>query len=332
VVRAGSTSTVSGQGRPQAQPAQQLDASNTDAVVLFFHIPKTGGSSFVNFMMQSGFVYYSARSVSSTNDALKGIANRTWPLHPYVNPCTEGGRKRYSTAGYPTDASSMAPLCTPTPRKRLLELHMVPGFVPFANIWHAARTAMRAHGIPTVAFTLLRDPVDLTLSHFNFVCGPSSQEKKVCPPHDRASSSQPRRPHTASEMIAWTPRNPQCATLYTGWKGWGRVYTTYFEGPDEHTCHKVLNETRVAMDFIGDTARFDEVLAQVKARLTAVNTAVLTSKAKSNWGKADPNLQRSELTTAEVKALYRLHASDTSMYRHQFHVQEALPLHASGSS
>ena len=120
-----------------------------EKVVLFYHLPKAGGSTIVNRLRDAGFNdHVSARSDMAATSHLQSL--RT---------CNN---------------AKLAPA-----RWLLLEIHPI-AFLPHERLWIEVKESLRAKDVRVAAVGLLRDPVDHMVSVYNWCCGQESMQKQFC--------------------------------------------------------------------------------------------------------------------------------------------------------
>ena len=116
--------------------------------VLFYHLPKTGGSTFTHLFRPGSSHFVSARSYADAQSALRGLRD-----------CDE--RAKEARGWF------------------LLEVHPI-AFLPHEALWLDAKESLRSKGVPVFATGFLRDPVDHALSVYNWCCGQESAQRQNC--------------------------------------------------------------------------------------------------------------------------------------------------------
>ncbi|KAJ8599042.1 hypothetical protein CTAYLR_007695 [Chrysophaeum taylorii] len=124
--------------------------------------------------------------------------------------------------------------------KQLLEITNA-SFVELASLVRAAREALRDHGVPAYALTLLRNPVDYAVSVFNSCCGCTREQCRG----DEHSA-------TLRAFVRWITPNLQCTSLYHVW--------SCAPSASVGDCGTVFDRLREVMDHIGDAARLEDTL------------------------------------------------------------------------
>jgi hypothetical protein len=126
-------------GSGSSSKLRKLPSLKNGGVVIFFHNPKTGGTS-INKMLLGRVAMFKRRSFPIEQ------------IYKYLEEWT-------TTA-------------TLSPKVKMVEIHGEgPGFLELIPKLREWRLQAAQHNIPIFVFTLLRDPLDWLLSCFNFFCG-----------------------------------------------------------------------------------------------------------------------------------------------------------------
>lgn len=219
---------------PQPQQMQPL-TSATGGIIFFFHGPKTGGTTIRdNFQNAQNFPMIDFTGV---------YVSRQW--------------KRVQKQVQ--EKLQVSPNSSTNKTILFVEIHnrqrpsWMMDIAPRVQQWkHEAKE----QGIPFYAFTLLRDPVDLAISYFNYfhVLGGIFGDERMLPQvngtvesfrqvvlHEPSSSLSP--PSSTSNQQHF---NPQCLYFLKG----ELVETTR---PTARDCQRVQQSLHETMDWIGDT-------------------------------------------------------------------------------
>ena len=135
-------STSTGKQRVLALGSKELAAQRRPLVVLFFHIPKTGGESIL-----------ASYNRCNPDDAFK--------------PCSRTSYRELRGHTYQKTLDSLTHNATLWVGKHFVVIHSL-GFAAFEGIIPHLRATFAAAGGKLIVFTQLRNPVDTALSFYNY--------------------------------------------------------------------------------------------------------------------------------------------------------------------
>lgn len=197
-----------------------------DAVIVFIHVPKTGG-------------------VSITDNIKRSPASMTYFVHKM------GGRKAWKSGKAYIDQYFSNQTSTNGERRRsvFLEIHTLsPSFMSMLDLLQAWRTSATENGMELFVFTTLREPVSWALSAFNYV-------------HRQRVSELKKNPNAATINMALrdlAQENPQCSFFAHSW-----MYTKPQQHrwkPKEEDCDLLFDAMRRHIDFVGTTEHHQETV------------------------------------------------------------------------
>jgi len=256
-------------------------APATGGVLLYMHVPKTGGTTIRNnFGNKTRFPdlhFYPIHQLSHMPRGEKMIQERILRRN-----------KKYKTL--------------------FVEIHgrNCPTWLELAPMIQGWRKTAAAHHVPFFAFTLLREPVELAVSFFNFF--------RVTPGDDRFG---PRVNSTQQNLLATLKYNPQCLFLTKG-------ETAFFEHQKDNIFYNVTHQDCIdvqtqltqTLDWIGDTRHMSHDTLPLLTYLLTGNAQHGQALPAANTATAR-NSKLVSVPTLDLAA--RQQIQDMSMLDHQLY-------------
>lgn len=187
------------------------------------------------------------------------------------------------------------------------EIHATtaPSFYKLRGKLKRWRTTAKRNNVPVFFFSLIREPVAYSFSHFNFF---HIQERN--PSFERCNA-------TETNFIRKSVFNPQCQFLYRGEPSLRGQNTNarYNFTVHEHICHVIQNDMVELMDWIGSTEYLSIETIPLLSKL-------LNLPASFKWdnfrvGKNDPEhiyFDEKNVSSLALQTIRDLNIFDTDLY------------------
>lgn len=212
------------------KPTSQPSASK--GVIVFFHVPKTGGST--------------------VGKHIQGAS------HLGVKYIFSNGLREYKRVEAQID--SWIEKNVTLRRYQVVEFHAgnSPSFVEIHQKLKLWRTQFAKLNVPFFAFTVLREPLSWTVSAYNYFCV-KLREKNPCG----------EGPVSVDHFLDTSLHNPQCKFLT---KGWGYKFPNDMRRkmPNKDDCVALYNTILENFDWVGTLEKFDET-AEVLTSILGCN-------------------------------------------------------------
>lgn len=256
-----------------------LPSMDSGGLIFFLHIPKTGGTTIRRNLEKVERVKYIFAKNFSTYYETSPLVEQTIIQH---------GRGNNNTILF-------------------YEIHATtaPAFYKLRGKLKRWRTTAKRNNVPVFFFSLIREPVAYSFSHFNFF---HIQERN--PSFERCNA-------TETNFIRKSVFNPQCQFLYRGEPSLRGQNTNarYNFTVHEHICHVIQNDMVELMDWIGSTEYLSIETIPLLSKL-------LNLPASFKWdnfrvGKNDPEhiyFDEKNVSSLALQTIRDLNIFDTDLY------------------
>ena len=251
-----------------------------DAVIVFIHVPKTGGASI-------------------TDNIKRSPASMKYFIHRM------GGRKAWKSGKAYIDQYFSIPTSTIGERKQsvFLEIHTLsPSFMNMLDLLQAWRTSAKENGMELFVFTALREPVSWALSAFNY-----SHRQKVS--ELREKNSNATTINVALRDLA--QENPQCSFLAHSWM-YGKPQQSRWL-PNDEDYDLLLDAMKRHVDFVGTTEHHQDTVEMLIYLLGLPNNFTFIHE-NSAGNINDSSIRYNEMTSGTIQFHKNISLLDYKLY------------------
>jgi hypothetical protein len=253
-----------------------------NAVVIFIHVPKTGGVSIVSNVKRG--------PVKMKYFLFINEKKKTWSLgKDYIDHYCSSPGTTYEEK-----------------QSVFLELHtLAPAYMEIQDQIQAWRTNATTNGKELFVFTILREPVSWALSAFNYV-----HTKKV-----NELMTDPNTTTINTVMRSIAQENPQCSFLAHSW-----IYPQAPDrrrwSAKKKDCDLLLNSLMSQIDYIGITERHQETLEMLRYLLDFPMSYTFTHEnpAGVRNGKKNAYIKHDRLTNETIQYHKDISLLDYELY------------------
>lgn len=236
-------------------------------IVFFLHIPKTGGSTLQTILRESVDHYYNGWTMQGYQKSVKAM---DLALDKWDN------------------------------KTHCMELHSAnaPPFVTALEKVQSWKQRCQALNIPFFAFTIMREPISLSFSFFQFYH--SGVHRKF----------QTIRNATEEEFLHHTLHNPQCLFLTRSEMSFMPQVRAESLGLSEKECEAALSGMTFTLDWVGTT---ETLSTETLPLLSTVLQSPLDATKRENTSPSK-NFQIHQLSEAGLQQLQQWNRLDAAMY------------------
>ena len=211
-------------------PTTRLPSFATNGgVIVFLHVPKTGGTTIRKSFQQRDHVTYLFSNRKSKYDT---VVDR-------VDEWVQTGPTSTSTAVGSSNQSQIG----------ILEIHARnnPTLLSICDQLQQWKATAKEHKVPFFAFTILREPAAFGISYFNYYHGIQWEKRRF--------EFLPFSNMTEANFIRTMHKNPQCLFLTRSEQAYQRNFPELRQNVTHHECDQAYQCLRRTMDWIGTTER-----------------------------------------------------------------------------
>ena len=252
-----------------------LPTMENGGIVFFLHVPKAGGTTVrLNLQKAEHVDYHFGRNKTSYLETV-----------PLVEKALVHG--------------------TESGRVLVLEVHALdsPSLLQLKDRLSTWRVMAKQNGINVFFFTILREPLSYSLSHFNFF-------------HvQRRNDSFEQCNATEADFLRLSLDNPQCQFLASGERSM-RLQKRLQRSVSVHTCLDLVYETLIdTMDWVGTTEKLSNQTLPLLARVLRLKPSFrfrnhrVTSKIQNQT-----LLDAGNLSSSSINAIHRMSYLDRELY------------------
>lgn len=268
-----------GYGNPVVCAANYtLPSMDSGGLVVFFHVPKTGGSTIrrnlesvegINYVFNKNYSQYTDSAYMVEDMISEGVRNNSvlfYEIHASTSPSFFGMRRRLER-------------------------------------WR--ETAFR-NGVPVFYFSVLREPISYSFSHFNFF-----HLQKRNPSFERCSA-------TEHDFLRKSVHNPQCQFLYKGEQSkW--IQQTHDRARevmvDSQDCNAIEEKLFELMDWVGTTEGLTRETVPMLQKILDMPETVWPSYRVSKELRGYTPFGKEDVSLNALEKISEMSSLDTKLYQ-----------------